>query len=291
MRQSSAKRADSGSKKPARCLLPESDAPNQAVMTEFIFYSNPWLLPILMLAVLGLSIELPYRFSGYLSRNVPKTDAFNAVQAGLLTLSAFVLGLSFSQASARFDTRRALIVNEANSIGTTWLRAAQLDSTQSKLFRQILTDDAATILKAYQTPNDPELYQFVIDRNNRDQRELWAIVSSALRAHPANLGLSLLMQSLNDKIDVSSRQHQALTSHVPTAIIVLTLVLVTLGTLSLGLRFAIDKSRPVALSAIYVLAYVIVINMMIDYDRPNTGFVKVSAGPLASELQSMQRLP
>jgi SNF family Na+-dependent transporter len=62
---------------------------------------------------------------------------------------------------------------------------------------------------------------------------------------------------------------QSLASHVPTAIIVLTLSLVTLAAPSLGVRFAIAESRPVIMSAVYVLAYVIVIEMMIDYNRPS----------------------
>lgn len=128
-------------------------------------------------------------------------------------------------------------------------------------------------------------------RSNKDQVKLWAIASSALHAQQANLGLSLLMQSTNEMIDVSLEQYQALTGHVPTAVIVLTLVLVILGTLSLGLRFAIDESRPSVLSAIYVIAYVRVINMMVDYDRPNTGFVRVSSAPLKLQLQLMQRSP
>jgi hypothetical protein len=47
------------------------------------------------------------------------------VQAGLFTLAAFVLRLSFSQASARFDARRGFVMKEANAIGTTFLRANQ----------------------------------------------------------------------------------------------------------------------------------------------------------------------
>jgi hypothetical protein len=86
-------------------------------------------------------------------------------------------------------------------------------------------------------------------------------------------------------------QFQELTTHVPTAVVVLTLCLVTLGTLSLGLRFAIDERRPGGLSAIYVIAYVLVINMMVDYDRPNTGFITVSLSPLKLQLESMQRSP
>jgi hypothetical protein len=260
-------------------------------LTQLIFQSNPWYLPILMLIVLSLSIELPYRFAGLLAQKMTNADAFNAVQAGLLTLASFVLGLSFSQASARFDSRRALVVTEANAIGTTWLRADQLEPTQSRRFRLILTGYTAARLNAYQAPGKPELYRQTLAQSNRNQDELWSLASSALRKHQTSLGLSLLMQSLNDTIDVSAEQLQALSSHVPTSVVVLTLLLVTLGALSIGLRFAMDKRRPATLSAIYIVACVLVITMMVDYDRPQTGFVTVNLNPLKVQLQSMQRSP
>jgi hypothetical protein len=258
-------------------------------MSYLIYGANPWALPILMLLVLGLSIELPYRFGGKLAKawggNV---DDFNVVQAGLLTLASFVLGLSFAQASARFDSRRALVVSEANAIGTTWLRADQLAPSEAARFRRILTDYTAARLTAYASPHDPALYEKTLHQSDDEQSELWAIASRALRAKPTNLGLSLLMQTLNDTIDVSAEQLQALTTHVPTAVVVLTLILVMLGALSLGLRFGLTKSRPPVLSAIYVVASVVVISMMIDYDRPQTGFVRVNLNPLRAQLAAMQ---
>lgn len=258
-------------------------------MSELIYQSNPWLLPIVMLVVLSLAIELPYRCAGALTGKMPSSDAFKAVQAGLLTLASFVLGLSFSQASARFDSRRALVVAEANDIGTTWLRADQLGSAQAARFRDVLSRYTAARLKAYESPLDSDVYRQMMNESSQDQGKLWSIASSMLRTDRTNVGTSLLMQSLNDTIDVSAQQLQALTSHVPTPIVLLTLVLVTLGALSLGLRFALDRSRPVALSAIYVGALLVVISMMIDYDRPQTGFVKVSLAPLQRQLQSMRQ--
>ncbi|MGC9991044.1 MAG: hypothetical protein ABSD52_01435 [Candidatus Cybelea sp.] len=261
-------------------------------MTQFIFFSSPWLLPAVMLVVLGLSIELPYRFARSLvSHALVKDDAWNTTHAGLLTLAAFIVGLSFAQASARFDGRRALVVNEANAIGTTWLRADQLQATAARRFRRILTDYTAARLEAYKSLGDPVLVRNAIAQSVRDQAALWSIASSALRAHQNNLGLSLLMQTLNDTIDVSTEQRQALRGHVPTATVVLMLALVTLGTLATGLRFARDASRPAILSAIFVVASVVVISMVIDYDRPQTGLVTVDLNPIRLQLQSMQQSP
>ena len=259
-------------------------------MTALIYQWSPWVLPIFMLVVLTLAIELPYRFARPLLAGAAKhLDAFNAAQAGLLTLASFVLGLSFAQAQDRFDGRRALVVREANAIGTTWLRADQLPPPQAARFRQILTQYTAARLNAYQTQYDPLFVQRFVDQSDRDQNELWSLASTALHANRGNLGLSLLMQTLNDTIDVSAEQLQALTSHVPTAVVDLTLLLVTLGALSLGLRFAIDGSRPASLCAVYVVAFVVVISMMVDYDRPQRGFIKVNLNPLKVQLATMQR--
>ncbi len=261
-------------------------------MTELIFQSNPWVFPTLVLILLAVAIEVPYRLAQPLAAKMTKQfDAFNAIQAGLFTLASFVLGLSFAQASARFDTRRELVIKEANAIGTTWLRADQLEPKQTERFRRILTNYTGARLKAYSTPSDQDLYARTIVQSSRDQDAVWAMASSAMHAHQTNLGLSLLMETLNDTIDVSAEQLQALTTHVPTVVVELTVALVVLGALSLGLRFAIDRARPVFLSAIYVVAYVFVISMMIDYDRPQTGFVNVNLNPLKLQLQLMQHEP
>ncbi len=259
-------------------------------MTNFIFQASPWMLPAFMLVVLVISIELPYRLRHVLLRTTVNIDPINVLQAGLLTLSAFVLSLAFSQASARFDARRNVVVREANAIGTTWLRAKAL-VPQAKLFRQILTDDTADRLAFYEGRLTSVTYGQMIERASLDQGKLWNLAFPALQAHPTNAPLILLTQSLDKTIDVIAEQRQSLASHVPTAIVVLTLALVTLAALSLGIRFAIAGSRPIALSALYVAAYVIVIGMMIDYDRPNSGFVTVSLTPLTTQLASMQRQP
>ncbi len=99
------------------------------------------------------------------------------------------------------------------------------------------------------------------------------------------------MQTLNDTIDTSAQALQAVTSHVPTAIVALALAFVALGTLATGLRFARDNSRPLFLTAIYVLAYVIDIEMMVDYDRPGTGLIKINLNPIKRQLLSMQGRP
>jgi hypothetical protein len=258
-------------------------------VTQLIFQWDPWILPSLMFVVLALAIELPYRFGKWAQIVSEHIDAFTAVQTGLLTLASFVLGISFGQASERFDVRRELVVKEANAIGTTWLRADQLAPRDASRFRRILTAYTAARLRAYQTPRNQQVWEKTVAFSDDSQAALWNIASGALRRQPGNLGLSLLMETLNDTIDISAEQLQALTVHVPTQVVALTLVLVTLGALSLGLRFGVHHARPAALSLVYIIASVVVISMMIDYDRPQSGFIRVNLNPIRAQLQSMQQ--
>jgi hypothetical protein len=252
-------------------------------MTQFLFSSNPWLLLIATIVILGLLIELPYRFMQEPSAVSTKTsDAWNGVQAGLLTLSAFVIGFSFNQAAARFELRRGLVNSETNAIGSTWLRANQLPATEDKRFRHLLTDYTAERLKVYETPGDLES-EVAIERSNQDEVGLWSIASTApVAARPQ------LMAAVNTMIDASATQLHALRSHVPVMMFLLTFALVGLGTVTIGIRCALDRSRPVLLSAIYVVAYAVIIGMAIDYDRPQTGVMNVDFSPLSQELQTMQ---
>jgi hypothetical protein len=259
-------------------------------MTQLIFSSNPFVMLIVLCAILTLSVEISYQL-GQKSKQLTSYDneTVNTIQAGLLTLVAFMLGLTYAQAQGRFDTRRELVVREANSIGTTWLRSSQLPLGESARFRKILTQYTSERLEAYSTPGRPDLYQRVVRDSDRQQSEMWGIVSDALRKEPSNLGISLLMSTLNDTIDVSSEQLAALTHHVPTAVIVLTFVLAVIGSISVGLRFARTHERPLALTALYVISLTVVLNLVIDYDRPRVGFIQVPLDPLTDQLHSMQK--
>ena len=258
-------------------------------MYWLLYQSNPWLLPIVMLVVLGFAIEGPARYGQRLVAKVQvDNDGWNVIQGGILTLVAFMLGISFSQSQARFDSRRELVVKEANAIGTTWLRADQLALADSERFRTVLRDYTSLRLEAYRGNVSREELARAQAQSDAAQGQLWILASSGLRAQPQNLGRSLLMETLNDTIDVSAEELQALTHHVPTVIMAMTVGLVVLGALIMGLSFARTGKPPRVLAVAYALSTVIVLSMMLDLDRPQTGFVHVNLDPLVVQLNSMR---
>lgn len=51
------------------------------------------------------------------------------IQGAVLGLLGLLLGFTFAMAVGRYDTRRGLVLKEANAIGTTYLRASLLPDT------------------------------------------------------------------------------------------------------------------------------------------------------------------
>jgi len=257
-------------------------------MSNLIFHDHPGLFIGLVLLVLVAVLELTYRFGGPLVHHFETNDElWNAIQTGLLALVAFMLGFSFSLAQGRYDARRDLVVKEANAIGTTWLRAAVLPSPQRAYFEHTLYRYTDARLRAYAKPNDLPAFERDLDASAQDQGKLWAIASQAVAQHPANLGYSLLMQTLNNTIDVAEEQRSALTQHVPLAAVFLTFSLIIVAIFSLGLSFARAGARPAVFSIIYIIAISLVFEMVLDYDRAQTGVIRVSLAPLQWQLESM----
>jgi hypothetical protein len=257
-------------------------------MSDLIFHDNPAIFITLVLIILVAVLELTYRFGGPLVEHFETNDElWNAIQTGLLALVAFMLGFSFAQSQGRYDARRELVTKEANAIGTTWLRAAQLPEPQRARFKHTLYLYTALRLSAYGHPNDLPAFNREIHQSEQDQVALWSTASQVLAQHPANLGYSLLMQTLNDTIDVSTEQRAALSQHVPVAAVLLTFALIVIAIFSLGFSFARAGARPAVFSVIYIAAIALVFEMDLDYDRPQTGLIRVSLAPIQWQLESM----
>src|SRR5262245_19664987 len=112
-------------------------------------YSGWLVFPILAIVLLGLS-EFGWRVGLARSRSKPeKKRESGSVPAAVLTLLGLLLGFSFAMAVSRHDTRRQLVVQEANSIGTTRLRARLLPEPQATNVRQLLHEYVPLRIEAH----------------------------------------------------------------------------------------------------------------------------------------------
>ena len=213
-------------------------------------------------------------------------EPFGVLQAALLGLVALVLAFGLTMAVGRYDTRRAAVVDDANAIGTTYLRAQTLKEpirTRSLWNLREYTD--ASIRLSNAVPGSGASLAAIADED-RLQRSLWRLAGESLAGSPKDSAPRLYVESLNEMIDMQTVRVSALANRVPFAVLFFEIVgaAVGLGLLALYLAILGRGVITVVLAAAFVSMLLLI---TFDLDRPTRGLVTVPDTPLVSLRASM----
>ena len=214
--------------------------------------------------------------------------AFGLAQGAIFGLIALILGFSFSYAAGRFEARSTLVVDEASSIWSTYLRAGFLPPAQAAQFRKILTDYTTTRLQTYAEVRNMRSVTESLARGRVLQGQLWGIASSAARH---NFYYMDLTRSVIETIAISDRQEAALNNHVPRAIIGIIFLSTLAGAFLLGLTFGRAKAPNPVLAILFCLLFAATVFTIIDLDHPQGGFIGVDVAPLRDIYGDMTNAP
>ena len=160
------------------CTACESSAPSGVVMTSAMEYllNEPWLLGLVLAICLAVAIELGRRTSDYthIQEDTNRKDQTIAIRDGLFFLLSLLLGFTLSLAVPRFNERRARLVEEAVSIGTTYLRASTLPQPYRDSARDLLRHYVDTRLDLDDAGNSAARFKDATNRSKHIQAQLWA---------------------------------------------------------------------------------------------------------------------
>jgi hypothetical protein len=257
-----------------------------------MFFSlSSWELGLLVFAVIGGGCLLGVFVGRYLRRH---SDAYRegigVLQGALLGLVGLILAFSLTLAVGRYMDRRSDVVNDANTIGTAYLRAQTLAEPERTISLALLRryNDLAIRL-TYEVPGTSSLHATAA-RQGRLQQTLWRLGGQAMNARPRDSAPRLYIDSLNAMIDQQTTRLAGLNNRVPNAVLWLELLgaALALGLLSLYLSVLGRGLVPVVTAAILVSLLVLV---TFDLDRPTRGLIKVPATPLLSEKATMSLPP
>lgn len=230
------------------------------------------------LVVFLAAIELGFRLG--LRQRDRSDDAaksqLGALQAGLLGLLALLLGFTFNMAVSRFDVRKTLVLDEANAIGTTYLRARFLPPPHQQEAARLLKEYVAARLDFYRAGIDADRLAAASASAARIQQQLWTHAAMSAAQDPRSVPIGLFIQSLNDVIDLSEKHQVALDDHVPGAVMYLLFIVAAgaLGFIAYGSGLA--GRRRHGLTGAFALMVAIVLAIIIDLDRPRRGLILVS---------------
>jgi hypothetical protein len=217
-------------------------------------------------------------------------EPFGVVQAALLGLVGLILAFGLTMAVGRYEQRRAAVVDDANAIGTTYLRAQTLREPMRTSSLDLLaryTD--ASIALSESVPGSSAAKAAVAD-GGQLQRELWGLAGEALAGAPEDSAPRLYVETLNEMIDMQTTRVAALNNRVPSTVLVIEIVGAAVGLGLLALYLAI-LSRGVV-TVILAAGFVSVLLLItFDLDRPTRGLVTVPDTPLVALRASMELPP
>jgi FtsH-binding integral membrane protein len=215
-----------------------------------------------------------------------KEPLVGAIVAAVLGLVAFILGFTFQIAATRFEARRSVVVEEANAVGTAWLRAGMLPAAERAPVRALLREYVEARLEGVRTGNVEE----AVRRSEETQSALWSQAEAAGRAAPDSEQTALFVESINRVIDShGTRRFLTQQNRLPVGIWIALFGLTALGMAAMGYLIGLSGSRRSPAAAVLAVALSVVIWMIADLDRPFEGGFRVGQEPLARLSERMQR--
>jgi hypothetical protein len=217
-------------------------------------------------------------------------EPFGVVQAALLGLVGLILAFGLTMAVGRYDQRRAAVVDDANAIGTTYLRAQTLREPVRTSSIELLERYTDTSIALSETVPGSRASTAAIAEGDRLQRELWSLAGEALAGSPDDSAPRLYVETLNEIIDMQTVRVAALSNRVPPAVLAIEIIgaAVGLGLLALYLAILSRGFVTVVLAAGFVSVLLLI---TFDLDRPTRGLVTVPDRPLVALRASMQLPP
>ncbi len=223
-----------------------------------------------------------------LRRKLSGAEAEGPVGASVgatLGLLAFVLAFTFGMAAQRFDLRRQMVVEDANAIGTTYLRTSLLPEPAASAMRQQLREyvDLRLGLAA-----NADRTAEVLARSEQLQNELWTRAAAIAMEQPTLTSTPLFIQALNEMIDVHASRLAAVRGRIPATIWVFMLVTTLLGMLAIGYQSGLSGSRRSAAMGALAIAFAAIIMLVADLDRPQEGFLRTNQQSMLDLQRSMR---
>jgi hypothetical protein len=200
-----------------------------------------------------------------------------ALDGAVFALMGLLIAFSFSGAAGRFDARRDLIVEEANAIGTAWLRIDLLPSEAQPALRERFRAYLDSRIEMYRRLPDAAAANAELARSLKLQGEIWEHALASAREGGAREASMLLLPALNQMIDITTTRTWGMRFHPPRVIYVMLFVAALIAALLAGYGMAgsrrLNRVHMVGFAALIAVA----VHVILDLEYPRRGFIRLDA--------------
>src|SRR6185295_14933261 len=253
------------------------------------------LLTLLVCAIVTflLAIEIGYWLGRKRHHKTDETEKShsNALQGATLGLLALLLGFTFAMAVSRYDTRRTVIVDQANAIGTAELRSRLLGTPYAEKAAPLFRDYVDAWLQFRFAGDDIAAVKAAEDRAFAIENQLWNMVREVTAADPHSLPASLFTSAVNDVIDMHEKRNRSVKDRVPDPVFWL---LFAVSALALGLvaySCGLNGRRRQVANVVFAFVIALVMVVILDIDRPRRGLIQASQESMIRLQQSLEPMP
>jgi hypothetical protein len=247
---------------------------------QVVFTSEWRLIFFLAILLLGLA-EVGFRMG--LALHAKKDEArksqIGGVQGAIFGMLGLLLGFTFAMGVSRYESRRDLVLTEANVIGTTYLRADFLPPPHRDEVKKLLREYVDVRLKLQ--PAGPDLADMAteIRRSAEIETALWEHAKAAAAEAPTPITATFIT-TLNDMIDTDSIRQTAFRNRIPGGVWLMLLLVAAFGCFTSGYGSGSQGARSSFTNVIMPLLITIVIALIFDLTHSKAGTIGISQRPL-----------
>lgn len=216
---------------------------------------------------------------------IPEAESY--IVAPIFGLLAFVLGITFSIALDRFDTRRGLVAEEATAISTVYLRASLFDEPQRSILQGTIREYAHTRIAPEGVWD--ETVQVQVDHSRALRQRLWDETHDAVYPVRETELASYFVDAMNEALTVGTRRELSGRAHIPTRIVELLILyaIISGGVLGYLLGGSPGRKRQAATALFFLLGIMFV--TILDIDRPRAGAIQVPQRALEELVRTLDQ--
>ncbi len=241
-------------------------------------------LPLVLALVASLvalfgSAELGRHLGARASRR--GADPSSTLEAAMLGLLALMIGFTFSIALARYEARRDAVLNEANSIGTTALRAVLLPAPHDKRVLGLLRDYLQVRLDLAPRTTTPDRLSAAVARSDAIQKSLWQEVKAIAAENQNMVPVGVFITTLNEMIDNQENNLIAAQSHLPIIVLAVLYAMAISAIFLSGYNRGVQNLRTRLPIYIMAAAVSVIFLLIQDLNRPSSGYITIDIKPMS----------
>jgi hypothetical protein len=214
-------------------------------------------------------------------------EDYSIIIAAALTLLGLLIGFTFSMATSRYDLRKHCEAEEANAIGTEYLRAGILSPADAAKVRALLKDYIDQRIRFYSAYHgrDGEEISHTLARTAELQNEMWSAVAIAAGSR-SDAPMALVLSGMNDVLDTQGYAQAAFWNRIPAEAWVLMGLIAIVCNILLGYGAHGHRSF---LLVVLPLTLAIAFALLADIESPERGAIRIHPRNLEGVAKSIHQ--